>query len=51
MSILWFIIGLMLGGMVGVFTMCLFQINRGRDDRDRPSSPESHKNHENDHEN
>lgn len=27
-----FIIGFILGGMAGVFTMCLFQINRGEED-------------------
>ena len=26
-----FIIGCMVGGLVGVVTMCLFQINRGSD--------------------
>lgn len=27
-----FIIGFILGGMAGVFTMCLLQINRGEED-------------------
>lgn len=27
-----FIIGFILGGMAGIFIMCLFQINRGEDD-------------------
>ncbi len=27
-----FFIGLFLGGFVGIFTMCLVQINRGEDD-------------------
>ena len=27
-----FFIGLFVGGIVGVFTMCLVQINRGEDD-------------------
>lgn len=27
-----FILGFMLGGMAGVFTMCLMQINRGEED-------------------
>ena len=27
-----FIIGLIIGGIVGVFTMCLVQINRGEED-------------------
>ena len=28
MTALWFIIGLLLGGCIGVVTMCLFQINK-----------------------
>lgn len=33
-ELLFFIIGIMLGGCIGVVTMCLFQINRlhGKDD-------------------
>ena len=33
-ELLFFIIGIMLGGCIGVITMCLFQINRlqGKDD-------------------
>lgn len=27
-----FIVGLILGTIVGIFTMCLFQINRGEED-------------------
>ena len=28
---LWFLLGLWIGGIVGVFTMCLFQVNRDPD--------------------
>lgn len=28
MNGLFFLLGMMLGGLLGVFTMCLFQINR-----------------------
>ena len=34
MGVVIFIAGLMIGGMVGVFTMCLLQINRNEDDKD-----------------
>ena len=32
MGVVIFIAGLMIGGAVGVFTMCLFQINKGEKD-------------------
>ena len=30
MSVLCFLIGLWLGGIIGVFTICLFQISKGQ---------------------
>lgn len=33
MGFLYFMIGLMVGGTVGIFTMCLFQINK-RDEKE-----------------
>lgn len=32
MSVLMFFIGLWVGGIVGIFTMCLFQISKDSDD-------------------
>ncbi len=34
MSVLCFFIGLWLGGTIGVFTMCLFQISKGQSEDD-----------------
>ena len=34
MGFLYFFIGLMVGGTVGVFTMCLFQINKYEEKED-----------------
>lgn len=34
MSVLWFFIGLWLGGIVGIFTMCMFQISKGQSEDD-----------------
>lgn len=28
MAALWFIVGMLLGGNIGVITMCIFQINK-----------------------
>lgn len=36
MGFLWFFLGTLFGGIVGVFTMCLLQINRLRDKNDTP---------------
>ena len=33
MSVILFFIGLWVGGTVGVFTMCLFQINKGTEEK------------------
>ena len=30
MAVLWFFIGLWLGGIVGVFTMCIFQVSKSK---------------------
>lgn len=34
MSLLWFFIGLCIGGIIGVFTLCLFHISKGQSEDD-----------------
>ncbi len=36
MGFLWFFLGTLFGGIVGVVTMCLFQINQPRDKSNPP---------------
>ncbi len=36
MRFLWFFLGTLFGGIVGVITMCLFQINRYRKEENTP---------------
>ncbi len=37
---LWIFIGMMIGGTLGVVTMCIFQINKTRDDEIKKNKKE-----------